>query len=106
MNVERILRESLEINLKYLNKNKKDDFDKDTFTKQIEEEYHYLKDNYPAILNISVSPSYEFLRLKKMLFLANKVKEKEVSEHDASVAVGQILVDEIVKPQLDKAKSS
>ncbi len=102
MNVERILRESLEVNVKYQNESKKKDFDKDIFTKNMEAEYSFLKDNYSAILNISMSPTYEFLRLKKMLFLANKVKEKEVSEHDASVAVGQILVDEIVKPQLNK----
>ena len=38
-----------------------------------------------------------------MLGLAQKVKNDELSEHDASVQVGQILVDQIVKPQLDAA---
>ena len=38
-----------------------------------------------------------------MLNLANKVKNNVLSEHQASVQVGQILVDDIVKPQMDKA---
>ena len=36
-------------------------------------------------------------------FLNKQDKNKEITEHKASVEVGQILVDEIVKPQLDKA---
>ena len=34
--------------------------------------------------------------------MAEKVKNKDIQEHDASVAVGQRLVDDIVKPQLKK----
>ena len=41
-------------------------------------------------------------RLKFMLNMAIKVKENDILEHDASVAVGQRLVDDIVKPQLNK----
>ena len=39
-----------------------------------------------------------------MLNMAVKVDENKVPEHDASVAVGQRLVDEIVKPQISQNK--
>ena len=39
-----------------------------------------------------------------MVSMAAKVRNNEISEHDASVKVGQVLVDEIVKPQLEKKK--
>ena len=35
--------------------------------------------------------------------MAKKVQKDEISEHNASVQVGQVLVDQIVKPQLDNA---
>ena len=34
--------------------------------------------------------------------MAKRVEDKDIAEHDASVAVGQRLVDDIVKPQLNK----
>jgi hypothetical protein len=34
--------------------------------------------------------------------MSNKVKNNDISEHDASVAVGQVLVDKIVMPQIEK----
>ena len=49
--------------------------------------------------------NYEGLnRLKYMLVMADKVKNSNMSEHDASVAVGQRLVDEFVIPTLRENK--
>ena len=42
------------------------------------------------------------IRLEYMINMAEKVENKEMKEHDASVAVGQVLVDDIVKPSLEK----
>ena len=101
MDIDKILKESFELNKKYkkfIKKNK----DVEYFKGQMILEYPYLSSNYFAIFNISINASYDFNRLKKMLNLANKVKKNEISEHDASVKVGTILVDEIVKPQLKK----
>ena len=39
-------------------------------------------------------------RLEFMFNMSQKVKDNKVSEHNASVEVGQRLVDDIVKPQL------
>ena len=38
-----------------------------------------------------------------MVNMAKQVKDNNISEHEASKQVGQILVDDIVKPQLDKS---
>lgn len=39
-------------------------------------------------------------RLKYMVVMAGKVQKNEVTEHDASVEVGTVLVDDFVKPCL------
>ena len=100
MDINKILEESLQINKKYKRLKKKTT--KDVFKAKMEKEHPFLAENYGAILNIAVGESYNYTRLKEMLTLANKVKNNEIKEHDASVQVGKILVDEIVKPSLEK----
>ena len=102
MDYKNILRQSLEINIKYTKAINSKSIDINKFKQELKMEYAFFEINNPAIFNISLSPSYNFDRLKKMLILANKVKTDQLSEHDASVQVGQILVDEVVKPQLNK----
>ena len=55
-----------------------------------------------TVLSQSEFGPKEMERLRYMLVMAEKVKDNELQEHDASVAVGQRLVDEIVKPQIGK----
>tara|TARA_B110000967_G_C18823741_1_gene530187 strand:- start:1054 stop:1368 length:315 start_codon:yes stop_codon:yes gene_type:complete len=100
MAFEKVLRESLELNIKYRTAISESGFNLDIFKGIMETEYRCLYAEHPAIFNIATGKSYNFERLSKMLKLAEKVKTNEVSEHDASVAVGQLLVDDIVKPQL------
>jgi hypothetical protein len=66
--------------------------------------YKFLHENYPPIFNMVMSASYDYERLKFMLEMAKKVERKEIAEHDASVAVGERLVNEVVKPQLKEPK--
>lgn len=64
-----------------------------------------INDTYPSIINIVASRNFDMegvKRLEYMILMAQKVERKEVKEHDASVAVGQVLVDDIVKPALEK----
>jgi|TARA_B110000977_G_scaffold165109_1_gene212063 hypothetical protein len=102
MDPELILKQSLEININYIKAHDKINFNLEEFKNTMKVKYLELFNEYSTIFNISVGPSYDFLRLKKMLILANKIKTNEITEHSASVQVGQILVDEIVKPQLKK----
>ena len=100
---ERILTESHALNQKFNENMANKGLNDEEFKISMKSQYSFLFNNYEPIFNISCSKSYEFKRLATMLGLDQKVKSNEVSEHDASVQVGQILVDQIVKPQLDSA---
>lgn len=66
--------------------------------------YDPIAKKYPSMLNIICSKNYDRERLEFMIRLSAKVHSGEVEEKVASVAVGQRLVDEIVKPQIEKNK--
>ena len=68
--------------------------------RELRGKYKFLQENYEPIFKMVMSPSYDYDRLKFMLEMAKKVEKKEMAEHDASVAVGERLVNEVVKPQL------
>lgn len=59
---------------------------------------------YPSMIPIICSDKYDQERLEFMIRMSDRVQRGDISEKDASVAVGQRLVDEIVKPQIDKSK--
>ena len=101
MDIQKILKNTLELNIRF-NKIKEKQAITDEITEQLQKDFTFLYSAYHAIFKISISESYNFNRLKQMLLLANKVKKNEMTEHDASVEVGTILVDDIVKPQLNK----
>lgn len=64
-----------------------------------------INDTYPSIINVIGNKQFNMdgvIRLEYMINMAEKVENKEMKEHDASVAVGQVLVDDIVKPSLEK----
>ena len=101
--VERILKDSLELNRLYLENKIDRTYTKEQFKNNMAPKYKFLVDNYDAIFKIACGDNYNHIRLKYMLRIASKVQKGDMEEKDASVAVGQILVDEIVKPQLDAA---
>jgi hypothetical protein len=96
--MERVLSESNELNKEFL-KNKKL-FEK--FDKEMQTKYKNLHTTYPSIYKVAMTPKYDYDRLKFMLEMSEKIKSKEITEHDASVKVGEVLVNDIVKPQLKK----
>ena len=87
---------------KYIKDNKKrrkknlEEFDKEI---KIVYEDFYLK--YPALFSKIIDGSLEKNQFNFMLNMMCKVKNDELSDHDASVQVGQVLVDKYVKPVLD-----
>jgi len=64
--------------------------------------YSIITKNYNSMLKIIFSDKYDSHRLEYMIRLASKVHKGELEEQKASVAVGQVLVDQIVKPMLNK----
>lgn len=78
---------------------------KELFKSNVYETCPQLYEKYPAILNILFSDRFDdsgIKRLEYMLSMAAKVQQNDVKEHDASVEVGQRLVDDFVKPQLNQ----
>ena len=81
--------------------------DRKSYLDTIQEENKDLVKRYSSIFTVITKNDFgtkEMQRLKYMLNMAVKVDENKVAEHDASVAVGQRLVDEIVKPQISQNK--
>ena len=104
-NSAQILEESLKIHVEYKEQLAiNSSCDKDTMRNKMQTEYPYIFEKFPSILNIALSESYNYDRLKFMLNASAKVTSNELSERDASIQVGQILVDEIVKPMLKKTE--
>ena len=72
------------------------------FKTEMENKYEYTKTNLDSVFNMAVSEFYNYQRLEFMFSMNDKIDKKEISEKEASIQVGQILVDEIVKPNLKK----
>ena len=101
---DRILKESREIYRLYLDKKTESDFNSKKFIEEMKKKYTYLKDNCETIFRLAVSDNYDYQRLSYMVDMAKKVSNNDLSEFEASKQVGQVLVDEIVKPQLKENK--
>ena len=100
--MDKILNDSKNLNEDYQKYRRESKLTVSEFMNTVTNKYTSLYNNHNAIFSISTSDKYDFNRLKFMLEMSEKIKKNEISEHDASVQVGQVLVDEIVKPQLKK----
>ena len=81
--------------------------DPEKFKKKFIEENNEIHAKYPAVFNIVFNPQFDSNGLERLLYMlkmAKRVADNEIPEHDASVAVGQRLVDDMVKPQLNNKK--
>ena len=103
IDVDKILNDANELNSDYLDNLASSNLSKENFKLIMKTKYEYIFKNHEAIFNICLSDKYDSNRLKFMLTMANQVRSGGISEHDASVKVGSELVENIVKPQLDKA---
>jgi hypothetical protein len=58
------------------------------------------QEEFPRIFEMLITRNYRREFLEMMLQQLERVEQGAVSQHDASIKVGTILVDEIVKPQI------
>lgn len=72
----------------------------DGFKLILEEKFKRLNENFPAIFLKVYAGTLELNRLEFMLKMIGEINKNKVSKHEASVVVGQELVDNIVKPNL------
>ena len=88
----------------YSNKKKFKNHTAQSFEAEMNGKYGYLKNNVVTIFNSCLKGDMNLKVLTYMINQAKELKKNNISNHDASVNVGQVLVDTFVKPNLDKEK--
>ena len=63
---------------------------------------NYQKE-FPTLFAILLRPNYRSDLLSMMLSQLEKIESGQMSQHDASVSVGTVLVEQLVKPQINPA---
>jgi len=79
--------------------------DKNKYDAILKNDFKDLYDKYTSIFDLirnNTISTIDIERLEFMFSMSQKVKDNKVTEHNASVEVGQRLVDDIVKPQLNE----
>jgi hypothetical protein len=66
------------------------------------EKYNYLYKNVNSIFNICLKGDMDINVLTYMINQAKNIKNNKISQEDASVKIGEKLVDTYVKPLIDK----
>tara|TARA_Y100000389_G_scaffold204397_1_gene256704 strand:+ start:219 stop:512 length:294 start_codon:yes stop_codon:yes gene_type:complete len=67
---------------------------------QIESEHKEFAENRPQMFDMITRPDCDDLLLNKMLSAHRLVSQGKMTQHDASVFMGEQLVDKYVKPSL------
>lgn len=70
---------------------------------QVSAHFADYQKEFPKVFEMILTRTYRHEFLEMMLQQLERVERGSTSQHDASVAVGTLLVDEIVKPQLRAA---
>ncbi len=68
--------------------------------KYIQRKYPLFAEHYPMLLELSLQEDFDMKRLEYMLKLKDAVENENMSQHDASVHVGQHLYDKYVKDKI------
>ncbi len=71
---------------------------------RLTEEYSDFSMKYPVIFLKSLDGGLDMDQFQFMINMATKVNNKKLSQHDASVQIGEKLVNQYVKPNLDLNK--
>ena len=77
----------------------------DQFKHKLKKKYNNLSTKFPTIFEKTINGTMDMNRLKFMLNMINKVNNNEITEHNASVQIGEKLVNEYVKPMIDKLET-
>ncbi len=71
---------------------------------QIKEAMGTFVTQYPTLFQMCVEPHFDESKLKMMLGVMDKMASSGMTQHQASVIVGQSLVDSYVKPMIESKK--
>ena len=86
----------------YSNKKKYNELSQTEFEEKMVNEYSYIKNNFSSIYTQCISGHMDLNVITYMINQAKQIQKNKLSNHDASVNVGQKLVDTFIKPNLDK----
>jgi hypothetical protein len=56
---------------------------------------------YPTLFEYALKPNFDYQNLKIMLGLLNRMGDNKMSQHQASVVVGQHMADRYIKPSVE-----
>ena len=93
-----IIKEQVNLIVQYVKKNKRHV----DFRKNVSEQFSEFEHKYPTLFRKLVEEDCDQHQLNFMLSKLDQVRTGSQSQHDASVDVGQVLVDKYVKPELAK----
>jgi len=71
---------------------------------RLTEKYSDFSLQYPVIFLKSLDRDLDMEQFTFMIKMATRVNDKKISQHDASVEIGEKLVNQYVKPALDGIK--
>lgn len=75
-----------------------------TIRNELKEQFPDFEMNYNSLFKLCTSTDYDLNKLMLFIQMASSVQRKEITEHDASVQIGELLVNEYVKPKLNADK--
>ena len=88
----------------YKSKTKFKDYNKETFNYEMINTYSYLNSNVKSIFDLCLTGKMDIQLLYYMINQAKNIKNETITSYEASIKVGEKLVEKIIKPQLNKDK--
>ena len=76
--------------------------DEEKFIKSMEDKYSDFKASHNLIFQKCITGNMDISILSFMINQAKKIKNNEINNYDASIKVGEKLVDKFIKPNLKK----
>ena len=99
---EQLLKEALEVRNIFLTESiKSSDVNTSDLKEKLSIKYPLLAE-HSSIMTMALSNKYDHNILSYMLNMKEKMDNGDLSEREASINVGQILVDKVVKPSIEK----
>ena len=88
----------------FIGKKKFLDYSQTQFESEMEKKYTLLYNSYKTIFKQCITGNMDISVFTYMISKAKDINKNKISEYDASVSVGEKLVDTFVKPILEKEK--
>jgi len=63
--------------------------------------YKTIADEYPMIIKKACDDDFDYAKMFWMIDKKLEVDSQRISQHDASIEVGEVLVDQYIKPIVD-----